>query len=374
MSLEIREVKTKKALKAFVKFYTDLYKSNQQVAFPLHFDELATLSASNPALDHCKLKLWMVYDGKKVLGRIAAFINQLECEKEARQVGRFGWFDFVDSRDVSSLLMNTAIEWLNSEKAESLHGPLGFTDLDRQGSLIEGFEEHSTFATLYNYPYYADHYVALGFSKKADWVEYQILAEKDATDRITRIATYVSSKYHLREINFKSKKELKSYIPKVFQLLNISYKDLYGFVPLTEKQVEHYADMFLFLIKLDFISLVEDQNEKLVGFGLSLPSFTKAMQKAKGKLIPLAWIHLLKALKKNDTLDLYLLAVDPDYQNKGVNALIMNKIMKSAEKFGITNAESNIELEDNTKVQQMWRFFKHRQHKRRRCYYKNLGQ
>ncbi|NPD83524.1 GNAT family N-acetyltransferase [Lentimicrobium sp. L6] len=372
MSLEIKAVKTRAELKKFVRFYTELYKNNQQVAIPLHMDELATLSSKNPAMEHCEMQLFLAIEDGKIVGRIACIVNKHECEKEKQQVGRFGWFDFVDKPEVSEALMATAIDWFQKRNIIKVHGPFGFTDLDRQGMLIEGFEEVSTFATIYNYKYYQQHIESLGFKKQTDWLEYKIFAKGGSFERVQKISDFVAHKYQLNEVKLHSKRDLKRYISKVFQLLNICYQDLYGYVALTEKQMKHYADMFLFLVKLDFLSLIENKDGELIGFGIAMPSFSQATQKAKGKIAPLGWYHLIKAMKKNDTLDLYLLAVLPEYQNKGVNAMIMSKIMNSALKFGIEQAESNIELEDNKKVQQMWRLFEHEQHKRRRCYYKNL--
>lgn len=373
MSLEIKKIDSKKDLKKFVKFYTDLYRSNPQVSLPLHMDEMATLSSKNPAMEHCEMQLWLAMEDNKVVGRMATIINHLECEKEKETVGRFGWYDFVNNKAVSQALMIRASSWFQEWGVKLIHGPFGFTDLDRQGMLVEGFEESSTFATIYNYSYYQEHIENLGFQKKTDWLEYKIFAKGGASERIDKISNFVAKKFQLKEVDVKSKKELRLYIAKVFKLLNVCYQDLYGYVALTEKQMKHYADMFIFLVKLDFLSLIENEQGELVGFGLAMPSFTQASQKAKGSIIPLGWYHFIKALKKNNTLDLYLLAVAPEYQNKGVNAMIMNKIMNNALSFGITNAESNIELEDNYKVQQMWRLFEHTQHKRRRCYYKNIN-
>jgi GNAT superfamily N-acetyltransferase len=373
MDIEIREVISKSDLKAFVKFYTTLYKKSEYASIPLHFDELETLSEEkNPAHKNCKTKYWVAYKNGEIVGRIAAIVKNNEITEDGKPIGRFGWFDFVDDKEVSGTLMETALAWIKEFDISVVHGPFGFTDLDRQGMLIEGFDRLGTFATLYNYPYYVEHLELLGFRKKIDWVEYEIGVENLAVERVTKIANYAAKKYGFRMIELKSRKELKKYIYDVFNMLNREYAHLYGFTKLSEEQVMHYVKMFINLVKLDFVSLVVDKNDKLIGFGIAMPSFTKASIKAKGNILPFGWFHFLRALKKNETLDLYLVAVDSEYQNKGVNALMITHTAKKAKEFGILRAETNIELENNNSVQSMWQYFEHEQHKRRRCYIKEF--
>lgn len=374
MSIEIKEVTNKAQLRAFIRFYTQLYKDCKYSASPLYFDEVSTLTKSkNPAHKHCQSKYWLAYKDGKIVGRIAAFINHLECEKEDKMIGRFGWYDFVDNKTVSRALMNKAIEWLKSHKVVQLHGPLGFSDLDRQGMLIEGFEEMSTFATNYNHSYYQNHIKQLGFEKSTDWIEFILNVENVDYARFKKIADFVSEKKGYEIIRCKNKKELRQYVPQIFRLLNKEYDGLYGFIQLTEAQIDYYTEMFIGFIKLELICLVSDKEGNLVGFGLTMPSFSKACFKAQGKLLPLGWFHFLQAMRKNDTVDFYLIAIDKEHQNNGVNALFMAHITEAAMKMKIKWAETNIMLEDNDKIHAMWnRFFDYRQNKRRRCYTINL--
>lgn len=373
MHIEVKQVKRKSDMRRFIRFYTNLYKNNSCVAFPPHLDESDTLNKQkNPAMAHCSAEYWIAYSNGKVVGRIAAIINYLECIKLNKSIGRIGWFDFIDDKSVSEALINRATEWLKSNNIDTVHGPLGFTDLDKQGSLIDGFNEQGTYATNYNFEYYKDHYENIGFTKSTDWVEFELKISDQGLNKMNRISEFVKHKYNVHAIEAKSKSAIKDYAPGIFQLMNECYKDLYGYIPLNTDQMEKYTKMFIGLINPELIGLVADSNNKLIGFGISMPSFTEAARKARGKLIPTGWIHFLKALKKNDTLDLYLLAVAPGYQNKGVNSIIMSQIVNNAIKFGITKAETNIELEDNSKVQDMWKFFDSRMHKRRRCYIKSI--
>ncbi|MCZ4695193.1 hypothetical protein DWB61_10175 [Ancylomarina euxinus] len=373
MPLEIREVKTSSELKKFVKFYTKLYRNNSQVAFPLHLDELKTLKRDkNPAHQFCKCNYWIAYRDNKIVGRIAAIINTKEQEKEGENIGRFGWFDFEDDFSISEKLMEVALTWLKQHSVINVHGPMGFTDMDRQGLLIKGFDRKGTMATIYNYRYYEKHLVRLGFEKSTDWVEYELHPDETVADKISLLAKRCKDRNELISLKPKSIKELKAMAPDIFKLINESYKDLYGYIPLTRDQMDYYTKAYLSFVNLNLISLVADSDGKLVGVGISLPSFTHALQKAKGKLFPRGAFEMLRALKKNKRLDLYLIAVDSQYQSKGANAIIMSDIINGAAKLGIHIAESNIELEDNKQVQSMWRFIPHEQHKRRRCYIKHI--
>ncbi len=373
MSIEIREVTKTSELKKFISFYTKLYKNNFQVAFPLHMDELKTLKRDkNPAHQFCKCNYWIAYQDNKIVGRIAAIINSKEQEKQVEKIGRFGWFDFEDDLSISSKLMETALTWMKQNTVVKVHGPMGFTDMDRQGLLINGFNRKGTMATIYNHPYYEKHLVKLGFEKSTDWVEYELQPDEKVADKISLLAKRCKDRNKLTSLKPKSIKEVKAMAPEIFKLINESYKDLYGYIPLTRSQMDYYTKAYLSFVNLNLISLVADLDGKLVGVGISLPSFTQALQKAKGKLFPRGAFEMLKALKKNDRLDLYLIAVDSQYQNKGANAIIMSDIISGAIKLGINLAESNIELEDNKQVQSMWRFIPHEQHKRRRCYIKHI--
>jgi GNAT superfamily N-acetyltransferase len=373
MSIAVREVKTKKELKLFIRFYTELYKDNLQVAFPMHIDEYNTLSQDkNPAFIHCKAKYWLAYEGTKIVGRIAAIINPKEQQKINEKIGRFGWFDFVDRYDVSSALIEMAEKWMLQKGVSKIHGPLGFSDLDRQGALIKGFDRPGTMATQYNYPYYAVHLEKLGFRKSTDWIEYELHTNGAKAELLQQIAARISKVSKCKSVKAKSRKEIKKYAPELFDIINESYADLYGCTELSQAQKKFYTDAYLNFVNLDLISLVADENGKLVGIGVSMPSFTKALQRMKGKLFPFGFLRMLKALKKNDRIDLYLIAVRKHVQGTGVNAIIMNDIVQGALKMGIKHAETNINLEDNHRILDMWRFFPSIQHKRRRCYIKDI--
>jgi GNAT superfamily N-acetyltransferase len=365
-----KKVESKKDLKKFIKFNLDLYKGNAYCATPLIFDELKTLSSeSNPAFDFCESAYWLAYKNNEIVGRIGAIINQKEIDPD---LGRIGFVDFIDDEEVVSALFKTAINWLKKKGKLKVHGPLGFTDLDRQGLLIEGFDKEGTMATIYNYPYYQKHIEALGFEKSTDWVEYRLDIQKPFPAKLERLTEFIRNHYSVSCVPLKSKKQLQPYIESVFKLINDSYSNLYGFTQLSEKQIEFYAKNYLGFVNVNLISLVQDKDGELIGVGICLPSFTKALQKAKGSLFPLGWFHMLRALQVNDTLDLYLIAIDQKWQNKGINALMLESVYKNAQKFGIKYVETNIELEDNKKVQSMWKYFDKEQHKRRRCYVKTL--
>ncbi len=374
MSIRIKEVENSKELNQFIVFYTKLYKKNKQIAFPLHLDEKHTLKSNkNPAHQFCHCNYWLAYRDNKVVGRIAAIINNKEQEKQKMKIGRFGWFDFEDDKQISSELMKTALAWLKQNEIDKVHGPMGFTDMDRQGLLIKGFERKGTMATLYNYSYYEQHMINLEFEKSTDWVEYELETSEQATKKMTLLSQRVAQKNKLFSLKPKSTKELKSKSHEIFSLINESYKGLYGYIALNKEQIDYYTRTYLSFVNLNLISLIGDETGKIIGVGIAMPSFTRALQKAKGNLFPRGLYPMMKALRKNDRLDLYLIAVKKEYQNKGANALIMSDIMNGALKLDINIAESNIELEDNKQVQSMWRFLPHEQHKRRRCYIKDLN-
>ncbi|QZT36808.1 GNAT family N-acetyltransferase [Halosquirtibacter xylanolyticus] len=373
MSITIKEVESKKEMKQFVKFFTKLYYDNKFVAFPLHFDEMKTLGEDNPALRFCQLKCWLAFKEGEIVGRIAAIINSKEQKATQINIGRFGLFDFIDDKSVSSALMKKATEWLKENGVATVHGPMGFTDMDRQGLLIEGYECPGTMATNYNFNYYQTHIEALAFKKSTDWIEFFLHTDDKSLQRIKKLSERCKKINNIKSIEFKSRKEVKKRAYEIFQLVNRSYSELYGFIELDDAQIEYYTEAYLSFVNLKMISVVVDQDDRIIGMGVSMPSFTKALQKAKGKLFPYGAIAMLQALRKNDLCDLYLIAIDKEYQGKGVNAIIMNDISNGAKELGINKAETNIELEDNTKVHQMWKFFKGEQHKRRRCYIKNLS-
>ena len=374
MSVIIREVKSKRDLKKFIWFGINMYKDNLYAAPPLAMDDLLNLSkGKNPALDFCDTAYFLAYKEGKIVGRIAGIIQPVANETWNQKHARFGWIDFVDDPEVSNALFGAVERWAESKGMTHIHGPLGFTDFDNEGALVEGYDRASTLATIYNHPYYIDHYERLGFEKEADWVEYLIKVPDVFPEKFIRMAEIVKQKFNLRPVKLVSKKDtVKRYGQKIFDLLNEAYKDLFGFARLTDEQIQFYIKLYFSFFRLDTVVLVENDEGDLIALGIAMPSFTKALQKAKGKLFPSGWYHMLKAIKKNDLLDLYLIAVHPDYQNKGANAILFAEMMPVAAKNGYHYAESNPELETNTKVTAHWDYFEHEIHKRRRVYIKEI--
>jgi len=356
MSLEIREVRTAKEMKAFVKFALKLYKNNPFHVPALTFDEVNTFNPKkNPAFEFCESACFVAVRDGKIVGRIAGFINYNANKWWKVQNARFGWFDFIDDLEVSKALLDTVEAWGKKKGMNALTGPMGFTDMDHAGMLIEGFELLGTFATLHNFPYYPVHMEKLGYAKDVDWKEFQITMPESLPDRYARMSAIVSEKYELHAVKEKSRKKLvKKYGEKIFKLWNDTYNVLYGFSPLTDKQVQYYIKMYLSFVRPDLISVIVDKEDNVVAMGITLPSLSKAFQKANGSIFPFGFIPLLKALRKNDVVDFYLMGVHPDYQGKGVNALVFADLAPTFIKNGYKMAESNPELESNTKVQTLW--------------------
>ncbi|MDE6303725.1 MAG: N-acetyltransferase [Paramuribaculum sp.] len=375
-NIEIRELSlTKKDITKFVKFGIDLYKGNDCYVPPLVFDEVATfLPDKNPAFDFCEAALFMAYRDGKPVGRVAAMVNKKVNERTGKKEVRFGNFDFIDDMEVSGALLDAVAAWGKKRGLDYMIGPMGFTDMDHEGMLTFGFDELGTMATIYNYPYYPQHLENMGFEKAAEWVEYRMTVPDKVPDKYMRIADIVSKKYGLKCAELTNRKLLKErYGKALFDLINRAYDNLFGYSPLTDKQIEYYIEQYLGLIRLDCICVIVDKDDKLVGIGISMPSLSRALQKSGGKLFPFGWIHLLKAIKgKNDIVDLMLVAIEPEYQNKGVNALLFSHLLPNYIKNGYEFAESNLELEDNTAVQLQWQYFDRRLHRRRRCYGKAI--
>lgn len=372
----VKAIDKKKDLKQFVQFRTDLYKGNPYAVPALFDDELNTLTPEkNPAGEFCDFQCFLAYKNDKIVGRICAIINNRANEIWKSKSGRIGFFDFIDDEEVSDALLSTAEEWIRSKGMTEVHGPLGFTDMDPEGMLIEGFDQLGTMAAYYNYDYYPKHIERLGYAKDADWVEFKVYIPDAIPDKHKRIADIVQKKYELKLMKFKKASQIidEGWGRKFFELINMSYGHLYGFTPLTERQIDHYVKMYVPILRPELVTLIADKDNNLVCVGVALPSLSKALQKSNGKLFPFGFIHLLKALKtKAEICDLMLVAVHPEYQNKGVNALLFTDLIPQFQKLGTVYAESNPELEENGKVQAQWDYFKTEQHKRRRAYKKEL--
>lgn len=374
--IEIRQIEpSRKNLRRFTQFQIDLYKDNPYYVPPLVSDDVNTLDpAHNPAFDFCDSAYFMAYDESgKPVGRIAAIINRQVNEKEGKKNARFGFVDFVDDPQVSAALFDAAEKWARSKGMDTLVGPLGFTDLDHEGMLVDGFEELSTMATIYNYPYYPKHLEALGYRQANEWLEFVMDVPDAIPDKYNRIAEIVKKKFGLKVLKFTSRKKIKEeYGQALFELINEAYADLYGYSTLTPRQIDYYIKQYLDLLNLDLVTLIADKDDKLVGVGISMQSMSRALQKSHGKLFPFGWYHLLKGLKgKNDRVDLLLVAVKPEYQSKGVNALLFQDLIPQYIKCGFKWAESNPEMADNAKVQSQWEYFTRRQHRRRIAVSKN---
>lgn len=375
MSITIREVINKKQFNAFLDLPYRLYAKDHPYNVPLlRFDEKTTLQKDkNPAFDYCEARYWLAYKDNKPVGRIAGILNKAFIDKWGKKHLRFGWFDFEQDHQIAKLLLQQVEDWAKQLGMEAVHGPLGFTDLDHEGMLVDGFEHTATMAAIYNYPYYPSIIEKIGYQKDTDWVQHRITLPTAMNEKLEKIAETVKKRYGLQVVPLKKSKDVLPYAEAVFELTNEAYSELYGVVPLTKRQMEYYTKQYFSLIRADFLSLVVDKDNKIAGFGITMPSLSKALQKSGGKLFPFGFVHLLKALKKNDTADLLLVAVRKDMQGKGVNAILIHETLKSYLKNGIRYVESNHQLEHNTKVQSMWDFFDNIQHKRRRCYIKYLN-
>ena len=377
MAVEIRKLEpTKKELLKFIHFPIDVLYNDSTCYVPdLVSDMLSTfLPSENPAYDFCESAFFMAYRDGKPVGRIAGIINSLVNQREQKQEGRFGFVDFIDDEEVVDALMRAVEQWAKEKGMTCLTGPLGFTDMDPEGCLIDGFDQLGTQATIYNYPYYPKHFERLGFVKDVDWVEFKVIVPEQIPEKMVKIGNIVQHRFNLHLVKMNSTKELvKKYGNEIFALINESYDSLFGYSPLSEKQVKHYINVYLPFLPLDHISLVADANDKLVGVGISVPSLSRALIKSRGRMLPFGWYHMLKAIKHEGRIvDLLLIAVAPEYQSKGVNSLFFVDLIPAFNKRGYEWAETNIELENNENVQKQWQYFDIKQHKRRRAFTKDI--
>jgi GNAT superfamily N-acetyltransferase len=373
MSVEIKEVLTKKDLKKFVKFPFELYKDNQYWAPPFMSDEINTLDwNTNPAFDFSRVKYWLAYKNGRIAGRIAAIINNALIEKWKVQKAQFGWIDFIDDEEVSKALFDKAEKWAKENGMNSIEGPMGFTDFDEHGMLVEGFEEQGTYPMIYNYPYYPLHLKKLGYEKEVDWLEFEVKVPDTIPEKIVRVNELILKRSKLRLLEAKKAKDIVPYIPGFFNIIDEAYSDLFGVIPLTEKQKKFYTDQYFDFILPEYSKFIINEKDEVVAVGLAFPSFTEALRKAKGRKFPFGLLYMLQAIKHPTKLDFYLIGVKKEYIGHGVISIMMNEINKNAIKNGIKVCETTGELEDNKAVQDMWRHYEHRQHKRCRCFIKSL--
>lgn len=374
MAISVKEVTDRQSLKQFVRFPNQLYADNKYYVPQIESMEIDTLTpGKNRAFEVCEGKYWLALDSDgKVVGRIAGIINHKYNKKVGMNICRFGWIDFIESQEVVHLLLSKVEEYAAIKGMDVVEGPVGFLEFDISGVLVEGFDQIPTAYGKYNAPYYEPLILKEGYEKETDFVEYRILVP-DNIERYIRFADLVAERQGLRQAEFSSKKELvRKYADGIFEVMNSCYSKLHGFSELSPAQCEDLKKQFLPNLNLDYVSVIVDRSDKVVGFGVTLPSLSLALQKAKGHLFPFGFIHILKALKKNDTIDALLIAILEEYQDKGVNAMIISKIGKAMQKNGIKYVESTRELEENHNVQNIWGRFEHHLHKRARIYAKKI--
>ena len=378
MAVTIKKVSTKRELKRFIRFNYELYKGNAYSVPDLYDDMLNTFNKKkNAAFEFCEADYFLAYKDGKTVGRVAAIINHKANQAWGKKDVRFGWIDFTDDSEVSDALIRAVEQWGKERGMTDIVGPLGFTDMDAEGMLIEGYDQLSTMATTYNYPYYPQHMERMGFVKDSDWVEFKIYIPDGIPDKHKRIADIIQRKYNLQIKKYTSAKKIAAeYGQAIFKLINEAYSQLYGYSSLSQRQIDQYVKMYLPILDLRMVTLITDQSGELIAVGISMPSLSEALQKAHGRLLPFGWYYLLKALffkRRAKMLDLLLVAVKPEYQNKGVNALLFTDLIPVYQQLGFEYAESNPEMELNGKVQAQWEYFKTEQHKRRRAFRKVIG-
>lgn len=376
MAIEIKRIIDKSGLKDFVQFNISHYQGNEYSVPPLIYDELATLNKEkNPAFEHCEADYFFALKDGEIVGRLAVMINHKANEIWKQKRARFGFVDFVDDNEVVDKLFGVAESWARLRGMEEVVGPMGFTDFDHEGLLIHGYDQMATMVGEYHYPYYKTQIERIGYVKDQDWHEFLIPIPNGVPKRHARLVEIVKDRFNLTVKHFENKKEVWQYAKEIFELFNTAYKDLYGFVPLTDKQIDYYVNMYIPMLRLEFLSVImRREDNKIVGVGIGLPNLSRAMQKANGRFLPTGWFHLTRALKGNGNkvLDLLLIGIDPEYQGKGLNTLIFDQFITESNRLGFEVAESNPELETNNKVQSMWEGLGVKHHKTRRAYLKKI--
>lgn len=374
MGVIIKEVLTKKDLKKWVDFPNKLYKKDKAYCPFLFSDEVATFTRKgNPAYDFCETKLFLAYKDNKIVGRIGGLINHAANKKWKTSAIRFTRFDFIDDYEVSSALFDKVVEWGKLRGYDKVSGPIGFTDMDHEGMLIEGFDEMNMSITFYNHPYYIDHYVKLGLEKEVDWVEYQVIVPEILDDRYAKISEYLAKRSGFQLVQYTDRKVLKNDAYEAFKVIDVAFSVLHGTVPLTEDVIHKAINDYIPIVNLKYICSVKDREGKIVGFAVLVPSIAKALKKSNGRMLPFGMFRLLKALNgKNDTLEMFFIAVLPEHQSKGIPAFMMNHLLKVCMENGVKICETGPELELNESVQSLWKGMNVRQHRRRRCWTKEI--
>ncbi len=370
-NIQIKRVETKGDLKTFIRFPKRLYKGNAYWVAPLEFDEMNVLSKDkNPAFDHCEAEYWLAYKDGEVVGRVAGIINRVANDKWGGKV-RFGWLDFVEDIEVLKALIDQVVEWGRERGMSVIQGPLGFNDMDKEGLLVDGFDKLPTIANIYNFPYYPTMLEQLGFNKDEDWLQYQINVT-EVPEKVKSVSEAIAQRYNVRAVIFDKKKDLLKYGKSMFHTLNKAFENLYGYATLSDKEIDLLINTYFTFINPKFVCFVLDEHDEVVGFGVSMPSLSEAFQKANGKLLPLGFAHILKAMKKRETIDLYLNGVLPEWQNRGIHALYYTKLTQAYIDNGIKYAITNPQLESNVNAVRIWRNYSKEPYIRRRCYSKKI--
>ena len=376
MAIEIKTVNTRKELKTFVRFANRMYKGNKYYVPCMPMDDMKTLDKNyNAAFEFCEAEYFLAYKDGQLVGRVAAILNKKANQAWNVNQVRFGWFDFIDDIEVSKALLDAVIAFGKARGVNQIVGPLGFTDFDPEGMLVEGFDRISTMALIYNHPYYPEHMKQLGYVKETGWVEYRLTLPDEVPERHLKVAEYVTAKYGLKIVKkTKSQVNKEKYGQKIFRLINETYCHLYGFSLLSEKQIDQFVDTYLGVIDMDMLAFVEDRDGNLIAAGLTMPSIAETLQKCNGEMFPFGWYQLLRTMywRKPDTLELLLIGVKPEWQSRGVNSLVFVDLLKRVKKMGFKYAETNANLETNTKVQAMWSIFEKEQHKKRWVFGKEI--
>lgn len=365
----IKEVKSDKELMEFIRFPMDLYKNNKNFVPSLINDEKQIWDKKeNPALQYSEARQFLAYKNEKIAGRIAVMINKKEEKELGIRKVRFGWIDFINDFDVSKALIETAINFAKENNISKIEGPMGFTNLDKAGMLVYGFDEIATMIGIYNFDYYPQHLEKLGLTKEKEWVEYEINFPEVLPEKVVKFNELVKEKYKLRVLNFKTKNEILPYIDPMFRLLDETYKNLSTYTPITEEQIKTYKEKYFPFLNKDYIICIVDEHSNLISFAITMPSYSKALQKSNGKLFPFGWWHFLQAGKKNDRANFYLIGIHPEYQRRGVTSIIFKEIFDRFRKKGVKHLETNPELEENKAIQLLWQDYNPVNHKRRRTY------
>jgi len=371
--ISIQKVEGKKDFLNFVTFPNKLYKNNKYYVPAITKEELnAIMPGENPVYTNADAAFYLAYDGNKIVGRVAAIVNWIEIKEQQKSKVRFGWFDVIDDLKVTQKLINAVIAFGKLHQLDTIEGPVGFSNMDKAGLLTKGFEELNTMITWYNAPYYKKHLLELGFKEAATWVEFKIDIPTETRPKVIKVARIIQDRYKLTIVKFKKNKEILPHVDRMFELLNKTYNELQTFVPIQQYQIEHYKNKYLPFVNPDYITCVANEHNQIIAFSIIMPSFSKALQKAKGKLYPFGFLHILKAQRINDTAAFYLIGVDPEYQSKGVAALIFKEMNEVFLRNGIVKVETNPELIENKSIQALWKDYQHVQHKERQTFRKTI--